>query len=391
LTGNRQQVREMTEVFDAIVIGAGAMGSAAAYYLSERGQRVLLLEQFELDHRLGSSYGYSRIIRYAYDHLEYVELAKDTFPLWDALQDKLGDQLVVRTGGIDFGPAGEASLEATIAAMQASGLPYELLAPAEAMRRFPQFQLTDDFRALYQPDSGFVKASKAVLGHITLAASNGAAIKDATTVTSINLRADSVEVSTPTGTYSAGTLVVTAGAWAKRLLEQTGLDLPLSPLRCQLNFMAPTELPPYEAGNCPVWIAHVGSLYPEAIYGIPSHGGSGFKIAFHGGPPFSHPSEISREPDTENVAALRPFMRAHIPGIADAPVRESRICLYTQTPDEHFVVDRHPAHNHVVIGAGFSGHGFKFSTTIGKMLADISLDGATPHNDNLFKIERFLA
>ena len=381
----------MSEVFDAIVIGAGAMGSAAAYYLSERGQRVLLLEQFELDHRLGSSYGYSRIIRYAYDHPEYVELAKDTFPLWFALQEKLGEQLVFQTGGIDFGPAGEASLEATIAAMQASGLPCELLTPAEAKRRFPQFRLAEDFKALYQPDSGFVAASKAVLGHIKLAKANGAVIQDCAPVTAIALQPDTVEVATANDRYSAGKLILTAGAWARRLLARTGLDLPLVPLRCQLNFMAPAELSPYAAENCPVWIAHVASLFPESVYGIPSHDGSGFKIAFHGGPPFAHPAEIKREPDAENVAALRPFMRAHIPGIADAQARESRICLYTQTPDEHFVVDQHPEHAHVAIGAGFSGHGFKFSTTIGKMLTEIALDGATPHNDSLFKIERFTA
>lgn len=381
----------MTEVFDAIVIGAGAMGSAAAYYLNQRGQRVLLLEQFALDHRQGSSYGYSRIIRYAYDHPEYVELAKDTFPLWFDLQDKLGEQLVYQTGGIDFGPAGEASLEATIAAMQSSGLRYELLTPAEASRRLPQFRLAENFRALYQPDSGFVKASKAVLGHVKLAQANGAVVKDNTAVTAIRAHADSVEVSTADGSYSAGVLIATAGAWAQGLLQQTGLALPLAPLRCQLNFMAPADLSPYSAENCPVWIAHVSSLFPEALYGIPSHDGSGFKIAFHGGPAFTQPSEISREPDAENVAALRPFMRAHIPGIAEAPVRESRICLYTQTPDEHFIVDKHPQHDHVAIGAGFSGHGFKFSTTIGKMLTDIALDGATPHNDSLFKIKRFIA
>ncbi len=381
----------MKKTFDAIVIGAGAMGSAAAYYLSERGQRVLLLEQFALDHRLGSSYGYSRIIRYAYDHPEYVELAKDTFPLWFALQDKLGEQLVAQTGGLDFGPAGDASLEATIAAMRSSGLRYELLSPAEASRRFPQFRLPGDFKALYQPDSGYVKASKAVLGHVKLAKANGAVVKDNTPLTAIRAQADSVEVSTPDGSFSAAVLIATAGAWAKRLLQGTGLDLPLAPLRCQLNFMTPADQSPFEAENCPVWIAHVSSRFPEAIYGIPAHGGSGFKIAFHGGPAYRHPSEISREPDAENVAALRPFMRAHIPGIADAPVRESRICLYTQTPDEHFIVDKHPQRAHLVIGAGFSGHGFKFSTTIGKMLADIALDGATPHNDSLFKIGRFIA
>lgn len=380
----------MTESYDAIVIGAGAMGSAAAYYLSQRGQSVLLLEQFELDHRLGSSYGYSRIIRYSYDHPEYVDLMRDTFPLWFALQDVLGETLYHQTGGIDFGPADDEILLATIAAVRSSGISHELLSPKTARERFPQFRFSEDFQALYQPDSGFVAASKAVLGHIKLARAAGAVIKDRVAVRDIRVGADSVDIATTDGAYAAGKLIITAGAWAKSLLGQTGIDLPLAPLRCQLNFMAPTDEHHYEAERCPVWIAHVSSLYPETLYGIPSHDGSGFKIAFHGGPAARHPSEISREPDASNVEAMRPFMRAHIPGIASAPVRESRICLYTRTPDEHFIVDAHPEFKHVVIGAGFSGHGFKFSAIIGKMLSDIALDGATPHNDQLFKISRFI-
>ena len=379
----------MNRVFDAIVIGAGAMGSAAAYYLSRRDQRVLLLEQFELDHRMGSSYGHSRIIRYSYDFPEYVELAKDTYPLWFALQEELGETLYVQTGGIDFGPADDETFQATIESLKTGGLAYELLTPDEAHDRFPQFRFSDDFMVLHQPDTGFVTPSRAVLGHIKLARKCGAAVMDETAVSEIRLKTDSVEVETSRGSFSAGKLIVTAGSWARTLLQQTGLDLPLVPLRCQLNFMAPANMEIHEAENCPVWIAHVSSLFPETVYGIPSHNGSGFKIAFHGGPAVAHPSAIDYTPDERNVEALRPFMRAHIPGIADAPVRESRICLYTQSPDEHFIVDNHPEHKHVVIGAGFSGHGFKFSTMIGKMLTDLALEGSTPHNDRLFKISRF--
>lgn len=380
----------MSKTYDAIVIGAGAIGSAAAYYLAKRGRTVLLLEQFELDHRLGSSFGYSRIIRYAYDHSEYVELMRDTFPLWLELQDALGEALYIQTGGIDFGPAADPTLQATIDAVESSGISHELLTLKVARQRFPQFSFADDFRVLFQPDSGFIAASRAVLGHLKLARSFGAVIKDRIAVQRISIGQDSVEIVTNAGTFAAGNLIIAAGAWAKPLLQQTGLDLPLAPLRCQLNFMAPSDMRPYEAERCPVWIGHVSSLFPETVYGIPAHDGSGFKIAFHGGSKATHPSDISREPDAENVAALRPFMRAHIPGLAAAPVRESRICLYTITPDEHFIVDAHPEHKHVVIGAGFSGHGFKFSTIIGKMLTDIALDGATPHNDQLFKIDRFL-
>ena len=381
----------MPETYDAIVIGAGAMGSAAAYYLSRRGLSVLLLEQFELDHRMGSSYGYSRIIRYSYDHPEYVELMRDAFPLWFELQDRLGEPLYIKTGGIDFGPADDPTLLATVAAVKTSGISHDLLSPQAAQHRFPQFSFADDFKVLYQPDSGFIAASKSVLAHLNLAREHGAVIKDSVTVRGIRVQSDSVELDTSLGAVTAGKLVVTAGAWAKSLLNQTGIDLPLAPLRCQLNFMAPPDMAPYAAERCPIWIAHVRGLFPESVYGIPSHAGSGFKIAFHGGTAARHPSEISRKPDTDNVDALRPFMRAHIPGIADAPVRESRICLYTATPDEHFIVDAHPEYKHVAIGAGFSGHGFKFSTIIGKMLTDIALESHTPHNDKLFKIDRFLA
>ncbi len=381
----------MKQTFDVIIIGAGAMGSAAAYYFSQRKQRVLLLEQFELDHRRGSSYGYSRIIRYSYDYPEYVELAKDTFPLWFAVEEALGERLYVKTGGIDFGPADDEMLQATIEAVQSGGIKHELLSVAEAQRRFPQFRLDEDFRVLYQPDSGFVKASAAVKGHIKLARQNGAILKDKTAVANLSIHQDSVDVATEAGNYSAGKLVVTAGSWARSLLLETGLDLPLQPLRCQLNFMSTRQSSLYEAESCPVWIAHVSGLFPETLYGIPSHDGSGFKVAFHGGPPHRHPREIDYNPDPENLESVRHFLRCHIPGLAEAPVKESRICLYTQSPDEHFIVDKHPSHSHVVIGAGFSGHGFKFSTIIGKMLSDLALDGATPHNDRLFKISRFSA
>lgn len=381
----------MNERFDVIIIGAGAMGSAAAYYFSKRKQRVLLLEQFELDHRRGSSFGYSRIIRYAYDNPEYVELAKDCFPLWFAAEDSLGEQLYVKTGGIDFGPAADEMLQATIESLQSGMIEHELLSVDEAHRRFPQFRFGGDFRILYQPDSGFIKASRAVRGHIQLARQRGAILKDKTVVADIAINQDSVEVDTSAGSFSAGALVVTAGSWARSLLADTGLDLPLTVLRCQLNFMSTSRSSQYDSDSCPVWIAHVSSLFPETLYGIPSHAGSGFKVAFHGGAPHYHPSEINYDPDPENVDAMQDFLRSHIPGLADAPVRESRICLYTQTPDEHFIVDRHPQYAHVLIGAGFSGHGFKFSAIIGKMLSDLALDGATPHNDRLFKISRFSA
>ena len=212
----------MSQSFDAIVIGAGAMGSAAAYYLGKRGQRVLLLEQFQLDHRMGSSYGHSRIIRYSYDFPEYVDLAKDTFPLWFALQEELGEQLYFKTGGIDFGPAEDDGLQATIDSVRASGIEHELLSIDEAQRRFPQFRFADGFKILFQPESGFITASKAVRGHIKLARQQGADMMFETPVKQIKVYGDSVEVVTAADTFTAGRLVVTAGSWAKSLIATDG-------------------------------------------------------------------------------------------------------------------------------------------------------------------------
>jgi len=380
----------MSQTYDVIVIGAGAMGSAASYYLSKSGQKVLLLEQFDLDHQNGSSYGFSRIIRYSYDYPEYVDLAKDNYPLWFAVEEELGEKLVIKTGGIDFGPPDDDMFQNTIQSVKDSNIDHEMLSIDEAHKRFPQFRFPEHFKVLYQSDSGLVRASAAVMGHINLAKRHGATVIANSPVESIEVKADSVEVTTNGETYSAGRLVVTAGSWAKTLLAQTNIELPLSTLRCQLNFMLPDNLDKhFSADNCPVWIAHVSSLFPETVYGIPSHHDSGFKLAFHGGQPVSHPSEVNYTPDEDNVTSLRDFMTAHIPDVAQAPLHESRICLYTMTPDEHFVVDTHPEYKHVAIGAGFSGHGFKFSTIIGKMLSDIVLDGETPHNDTLFKMSRF--
>lgn len=381
----------MPETYDAIIIGAGAMGSAAAYYLSKRGQKVLLLEQFELDHKNGSSYGVSRIIRYSYNNPEYVELAKDNFPLWFELEEELGETLYVKTGGIDFGLDEEPMLRDTIEAVTKGNIEHEILGVDEAHKRFPQFRFREDFTVMYQPDSGLIRASKAVLGHIKLAQKHGATVIYSTSVKNIKIQPDSVQIVTENETYSAGKLIITAGAWAKSLMTQTGIDLPLTPMRCQLNFLMPDNLNElYSVDNCPIWIAHVEMLYDSHIYGLPSLDNSGFKIAYHSGPTFNHPSEIDRTPNDDDLPGLREFARHHIPGVADSALREHRVCLYTMTPDEHFIVDLHPEYRHIAIGAGFSGHGFKFSTIIGKMLTELVLDGKTPHNDNLFKIDRFL-
>lgn len=378
----------MSQVFDAIVLGAGAIGSAAAYYLSKAGQRVLLLEQFDIDHQLGSSYGYSRIIRYAYDNPIYVTLMKSAYELWFDLQEVSGEQLYFKTGGIDFGFAETNTLQDTIKSLHDCDVPYELLTPEEAQKRFPQFQFKDGMQIVYQGDSGAVKASDSVLTHILMAKKHGAQVINNAPVENVKVEANQVEVNANGETYTAAKLVITAGSWAKSILGELGLDLPLRPMLCQLNFFTPENLAQYEIGSLPIFIAHVQSEFNDFVYGIPGKDGVGLKVALHGGPWVDDLTTLDRSPSDEVVEIIRGFNRQYIPE-ADAPLNSYRTCLYTMTPDEHFIIDKHPEHEHVVFGAGFSGHGFKFSTLIGSILSDLALNGETPHDISLFKADRF--
>ena len=195
-------------------------------------------------------------------------------------------------------------------------------------------------------------------------------------------------VETATGCYEAGKLVVAAGAWTKALLLKLGLDLPLTPVRCQLAFFQPSNGIDYESPRLPVFIAHLQHAFGRIAYGIPGDWESGLKVAFHGGQPATDPDEIDYTPDDSTIENIRQFSRQYIPG-ADAALKSTRICLYTMTPDEHFIIDRHPEYAQVVFGAGFSGHGFKFSTLIGRILCDLVLEGKTKYDINLFQATRF--
>lgn len=379
--------------YDTIVLGGGAMGGATAYYLAKAGERVLLLEQFEFGHMWGSSHGDSRIIRYSYNEPRYIELARSAYQLWSDVESEADVQLLVKTGGIDFGRADEKTLLDTLNSVQSANIPHEWLDAPEANKRFPQFHFDDDMRVLYQADSGMLKADICLQTHLRLAVKYGAILVEKTPVTQIDIHPDSITIHTTTTTYTSARLVVTAGAWAGRLLADVGVNLPLQPLRCQVAYFNPQDEHPmqYDSSQMPVYIWHRHQNINEAMYGLPSLNGSGVKAAFHTGQKVAHPSEVNYTPDEATVSAIRETLRPHLPRVMAGDVVATYICLYTMTPDEDFIIDHHPNHRHVVIGAGFSGHGFKFSTLIGKMLSDLVLHGDTPHDTSLFKLRRFLA
>ncbi|MEO1209536.1 MAG: N-methyl-L-tryptophan oxidase [Cyanobacteria bacterium J06638_20] len=380
----------MVQHFDAIVMGAGGVGSAAAYYLSKAGKKVLLLEQFELDHQNGSSYGYSRVIRYTYDTPIYINLMRDAYPLWFALQEEAGEQLYVKTGGLDFGFPETDTFQALKTSMDTAELPYEHLTKAAIQSRYPQFSLEDGMEGLFQSEAGLLRASRCVLAHVRLAQARGATVLDETPVLSVTPSANGVEVKTANDTFTGDRIVLTAGSWAKGLLAKQGIDLPLKIMPCQLGFYQPSNPASFEPGTFPVFFAHMNGDYGEMPYGIPHEDPSlGVKITtFYGWDTVATPDEVDYTPSEAWTERIRAFAKQFVPDAA-GPLISTRRCLYTLTPDKHFIVDQHPTYPHVVIGAGFSGHGFKFTTLMGKMLADLAVEGRTPHDTNLFKMSRF--
>jgi sarcosine oxidase len=374
--------------YDVIVIGGGGMGSAAAYYAAREGRSVLLLEQFELNHERGSSNDHSRIIRYAYDHPTYVELMRSAYALWHDLEAEAGEQLYFRTGGIDMAHPNQPTFDSTQQCLAAAHIPFDLMDAAAAQERFPMFRFDRDMRVLYQPDAGILAAARCVQAHLRLACKHGAVIKEKTPVQRILVHADSVTV-VADHEYSAASVVLAGGAWMNDLLAHVDLALPLEPMGVQLAYFAPAASEQFSAEQMPIFITHLRGDKADWVYGIPSVFDSGLKVALHTGQRVQHVSEIDYTPKDETITHIRRFIRQYLPE-ADAPLKSTRICLYTMTPDEHFIVDTHPAHRQVVIASPCSGHGFKFSTLIGKMLADLALSGSTPYDTSLFRVSRFL-
>jgi sarcosine oxidase len=372
--------------YDMIVVGAGVMGCATAYHLAKRGRRVLLLEQFAVGNELGSSHGHSRIIRLAYDAPNYVRLALAAYPLWRALEQESGAQLLLQIGGLDIAQPAAPTFEATRASLAEVGVPFEALDRAGIARLFPQFQLDDDTIGIYQRDAGILDAGRCVATLAAEARRHGAAIREQAPARRIAAAGEGVEVRTDTRTYTADRLIVTAGSWARPLLRQVGLDLPLAVTKEQVAFFAPLDPAPFEPRRFPIFIHHTIGTW--AAYGFPIFGLPGVKVAQHGGGPTTEPESTEREVVPERLAELHAYVARLLPQAA-GEVIFAQTCRYTRTPDDHFILDRHPAYPQIVIGSPCSGHGFKFGVLIGGILADLAERGATDQPIDMFSLGRF--
>jgi sarcosine oxidase len=374
-------------IYDAIVAGLGGMGSATAYRLAGRGKRVLGLERFSPAHDRGSSHGRSRIIRQAYfEHPAYVPLLLRAYELWEQLERETGRELMTLTGGLMIGRREGELVSGSVSSAEEHGLPYELLGAGEIEDRFPPFSPDPDTVALYEEKAGFVRPEESVRAHLDRAGSLGADLRFEEPLLSWEPSGEGVRVETPEGSYEAERLVIAPGAWAPQLLADLGL--PLEVERQVMYWFEPAGgIEPFLPDCFPIfiWEPDDGSMF----YGFPAQDDDrGVKTAFFraGGVPTT-PETIDREVYEEEIDLIRTYLAEHVPDLAGRCL-EAEVCMYTNTPDLHFVISLHPGHPQVVLACGFSGHGYKFCSVVGEILADLATSGSTRYPIELFSPDR---
>jgi sarcosine oxidase len=372
--------------FDVIVVGIGGMGSAAVFELARRGRRVLGLEQFEPGHDRGSSHGQTRIIRTAYyEHPAYVPLVRRAFERWYDLEQRQGRHLLTECGLLSVGLPDTEVIRGVRASAAEHRLPVEDLSAGDLRGCFPQFRFGDEYVGLLERSAGFLYVEECVLAHVREARKLGAVVRAGEPVLSWQAGKGGVSVRTQSGHYSAARLVITAGPWAGRLLEAWGSRLTV--MRQVMLWCGTRDDRQFRRSLFPLFVAET----PDGIfYGFPVlDAAEGMKTAQHyGAPELRGPEEVDRTIRPGEEEKVRRFHRDHLPGV-DGPVRRAAVCIYTLTPDRHFLIDLHPEHPNVALAAGFSGHGFKFASVVGEVLADLVDNGHTELPIEMFRLSRF--
>lgn len=371
--------------YDTIVLGVGGMGSAAICHLATRGQRVLGIDSHDIPNVMGSSHGVTRIIRLAYcEDPSYVPLLRRAFELWHDLEDTAHEQLLITTGSLDIGPEGSMVFQGSLESCELHDLPYEALSGREMNRRFPAYSMPEDLHAVYQPDGGFVLPERSIVAHVNAALTAGAEIHGQERVVAWEPDGEGVRVRTERDTYTAQRLVVSAGAWASTLVPE--LTSIVQPERQVMGWFQPSDPAMFGPASFPVFnlMAEEGRYYGLPVYGVP-----GLKVGrYHHLEESIHPDTMDREPNQRDEETLRVLLRRYFPK-ADGPTMALKTCIFTNTTDEHFVIDLHPEAPQVVLATGFSGHGFKFCSVMGEVLADLAQDGSSQHDLSLFRLDRF--
>ena len=372
---------------DVIIIGIGGMGSAAAWQLARRGKRVLGLERYDIPHAMGSSHGISRIIRLPYyEAPNYVPLLRRAYELWRELETATDEEILVITGSIDASPEDDPLFVGALASARVHQLAHEVLTGAEVNARFPAYRLPDAHRAVFQAEGGLVASERAIVAHVRAAQAHGAEIHAREKVLSWYPRSDGdgVIVTTDKGRYEAERLVIAAGAWIGELAPM--LRAVAVPERQVLAWLQPARPELFTRERFPVFNLQVeeGRHYGFPVYEVP-----GFKFGrYHHLAETSAADMVRREPDAADERLLRTFAARYFPE-GNGATMGLRACMFTNTPDEHFILDHHPAHPQVVLVSPCSGHGYKFCSVIGEIVADLATsDGRTRHDIGLFRATR---
>lgn len=359
--------------YDVIVLGAGGVGSAAAFHLARRGSRVLALDRFPGGHDRGSSHGQTRIIRKAYfEHPDYVPLLQRAYILWHELEQEVGQSLYFPNGLIEIGPADGLIVPGVLHAARLHHLPVEQLDAAEFAKQFPGFVLPENYQALFERDAGYLLVEACVLAHQQAARQHGAELRLDAEVIGWEATPEQITVRTAKETFHAAKLVVSAGAWAKSLLDDLGVRFRIR--RKHLHWYA-SPSPHYASSQCcPTFFYEL----PEGqFYGFPSLDEQGVKIAEHtGGVEIDDPLFDPRQDDPTDRQRVDWFRQMYLPEVTNRLTRHA-VCFYTSSPDEHFLLGLHPQHDRVALAAGLSGHGFKFASVLGEVLADLAFQGDT--------------
>ena len=373
--------------YDVVVVGLGGMGSAAAYHLAARGQRVLGLERHTPAHDKGSSHGGSRITRQSYfEDPAYVPLLLRSYELWEQLAHDSGEDVISLTGGLFLGREDSLTVAGSLRASREWDLPHELMSAAEVHRRFPTFSVADDEVALYEEKAGFVRPEVTVSAHLSLATRAGADLHFSEPVASWESTSGGVRVTTAKGTYEAARLVIAPGAWAPQLLADLGV--PITVERQIMYWFEPLRgMGAYTADKHPIYIHE--DAEGTQIYGFPAIDGPnrGAKVAFFRRGQVCTPDTIDRQVHDHEIDAMRAQVDRLLPGLPTRYI-DAATCMYSNTTDQHFVIAQHPAHDNVTVACGFSGHGFKFVPVVGEVLADLATTGTTAHPIGLFDPRR---
>jgi sarcosine oxidase len=375
----------MSDSFDVIVVGLGGMGSAAACELARRGRRVLGLEQFALGHDQGSSHGLTRIIRKAYyENPDYVPLVQRAYERWYDLEQRQGRHLLTEAPCLSIGRPDSSLIRGVQASARQHNLPVESLDVGELRRRFPAFHVSDEYAGVLERSAGFLYVEECVLAHIREAQRHGAEVHDHEAVMRWEATPSSVTVHTQTNRYTAARLILTAGPWAGAFLARCGV--PLTVMRQVGLWFSTANDRLFRRDVFPLYIADTPLGH---YYGFPMLDVNGIKMAQHyGAPELSGPEAVDRTATPADEENGRRFLREFLPAV-NGPLRRASVCIYTLTPDRHFAIDLHPEHPNVAVAAGFSGHGFKFASVVGEILADLAEEERTQLPIGMFRLKRF--